>query len=340
MNPKIAKFAADIRQGQASQVSLFWLRVFVQHARQGALRSDEWVELGLREAAAIAGLNAADLSPRLTLLTEYDLFQAVRLKDQQLFIGSELADLDWSRKYELSFQADVSDNGILGEWDCSELADCVEALWREVGALSPQDVALEKLLGEGAPLWGSNGTGRSVLLEVLHEAQALYGGWLPRHVVTRISRALDVPLSDVYGVTEFYTMFYTQPVGKKIIRLCEDGPCAVQGAEKVKAALCQHLQIQPGQTTPDGEHTLELVRCLGLCDHAPAALVNQTRHFQVSPNRIHVLLSNSPRHPQQQTNIGGLIKVAMSNVKVVDPTSLSEYRAQGACRRCAKCWPR
>ncbi|MCK6626775.1 MAG: NAD(P)H-dependent oxidoreductase subunit E [Anaerolineae bacterium] len=329
MNPKLAKFAADIRQGRASHASLFWLRVFVQYARQGALRSDEWVALGLREAALIAGLNAADLAPRMALLADYDLFQAVRLKDQQLFIGSELADLDWSRKYELSLQADVSDDGAAGEWDCTEVADCVEQLWREVGPLSPQDVALEKLLSEGSPLWGGNGTGRSVLLEVLHEAQALFGGWLPRHVVTRISRALHVPLSDVYGVTEFYTMFYTQPVGKKIIRLCEDGPCAIHGAEKVKTALCQHLQIQPGQTTPDGEYTLEAVRCLGLCDHAPAALVNTTRHFHVTPNRIHALLNNAPRHGQQETNIGGLVKIAMANVKVVDPTSLSEYRAQG-----------
>ncbi len=329
MTSKLERFAADIRQGRISHASLFWLRVFVRHARQGMLRSDEWVELGLGEAAAIPGLDATDLTPRMTLLSEYDLFQAMRLKDQQRFIGSELANLDWSRKYELSLQPDVSGEGASAAWDCSEVADCVEKLWQEIGPLSPQDLALEKLLTEGSPLWGGNGAGRSVLLEVLHEAQALYGGWLPRHVVTRIARSLKVPLSDIYGVTEFYTMFYTQPVGKKIIRLCEDAPCALHGADKVKAALCQHLQIQPGETTPDGEYTLELVRCLGLCDHAPAALVNDTRHFQVTPSRLHVLLDNAPRHNQQQTNIGGLVKVAMSNVKVVDPTRLSEYRAQG-----------
>jgi NADH-quinone oxidoreductase subunit F len=178
-------------------------------------------------------------------------------------------------------------------------------------------------------LWGGNGTGRSILLEVLHEAQAIFGGWLPRHVVTRIARTLQVPLSDVYGVTEFYTMFYTQPVGQKIIRICEDAPCAIHGAAKVEAALCWHLQIEPGETTPDGEYTIEPMRCLGLCDHAPAVLVNDTRHFQVTPERVHALLSNTPRHAQQQTNIGGRVMVAMSNVKVVDPTRLDEYRAQG-----------
>ncbi|MBI1881614.1 MAG: NAD(P)H-dependent oxidoreductase subunit E, partial [Chloroflexi bacterium] len=329
MSHKLEKFAADIRQGRASHAILFWLRVFVQHAQQETLRSDEWVDIGLREAATIPGLDATDLAPRLALLSDYDLFQAIRLKDQQLFIGPELAGLDWSRKYELSFQPDVSRDGALADWDCSELADCVEKLWQEVGPVSPQDKALEKLLAEHSPIWGGNGSGRSILLEVLHEAQAIYEGWLPRHVLTRIARALQVPLSDVYGVTEFYSMFYTQPVGQKIIRICEDGPCAIHGAAKVEAALRQHLQIKSSETTPDGEFTIEPMRCLGLCDHAPAVLVNDTRHFQVTPQRIHVLLSNTPRHGREHTNIGGLVKVAMSNVKVVDPTNLSEYRAQG-----------
>jgi NADH-quinone oxidoreductase subunit F len=329
MSHQLERFATDIRQGRASHAALFWLRVFVQYARQGVLRSDEWVETGLRVGATIPGLDPTDLAPRLALLGDYDLFQAIRLKDQQLFVGSELADLDWSRKYELSLQPDVVGADTAADWDCTEVVECVEKLWQEVGPVSPQDKALEKLLATGSPLWGGNGTGRSILLEVLHEAQAIYGGWLPRHVVTRIAQTLNVPLSDVYGVTEFYTMFYTQPVGKKIIRICEDAPCAIHGAARVEAALCQHLQIKPGETTPDGEYTIEGVRCLGLCDHAPAVLVNETRHFQASSQRIHALLNNAPRHGQQQTNIGGLVKVAMANVKVVDPTSLSEYRAQG-----------
>ncbi|MFN8453788.1 MAG: NAD(P)H-dependent oxidoreductase subunit E [Anaerolineae bacterium] len=177
------------------------------------------------------------------------------------------------------------------------LRSWVEGLWRELGsAFAPGMRTLERLLAQQPRIWGGNGAGRSVLLEVLHEAQAMYGGWLPRPVLTRIARALDVPLSDVYGVTGFCTMFYTEPVGKKIIRICEDAPCVVQGAAKVEAALCQHLQIKPGQTTPDGEYTLERVRCLGLCDHAPAVLVNETRHLGVAqPSHHPRALSATPR---------------------------------------------
>jgi NADH-quinone oxidoreductase subunit F len=321
MSQRLEKFAADLREGQASRASLFWLRIFVQHAHQGELRSDEWTEIGLRAGTAIAGLDATDPTPRLALLADYDLFQATRLKDNHIFSGQELASLDWNRKYNLSLQLDAEAGTALMQW--------VETLWQEIGAVSRQDMALEKLLAEPSSLWGSDGPEQSLLLEILHEAQAIYDGWLPRPVLTRIAHALDLPLSEVYGVTEFYTMFYTKPVGKKIIRVCEDAPCAIYGAQGVQSALCRHLQIEPGETTSDGEYTLEPVRCLGLCDHAPAALVNTTRHFELTPSHISDLLNNEPRHSQHQAKIGGLVKLALANVKVVDPTNLVEYQAQG-----------
>jgi len=321
MIPSLEKFATDLRQDQVDRASLFWLRIFIQEAQDGVLRSDVWVEVGLREGSAIPGLKAADLAPRLALLTNYDLFRAVRLKDQKVFSGEDLATLDWNRKYNLSLLAEKVDSASLAGW--------VEDLWAELGGVSPQAEALEKLLAERSSLWGVGVPDRSILLETLHEAQAIYGGWLPRPVITRIAQALNLPLSDVYGVTEFYTMFYTKPVGRKIIRICEDAPCAIRGAAEVEAALGRYLQIEPGETTPDGEYTIEPVRCLGLCDHAPAALVNETRHFRLTPEKISFLLLNQPQHGQQENKIGGLVKLALSDVNVIDPTSLAEYQAQG-----------
>jgi len=319
---KLETFAQNLREERATRASLFWLRVFAKHARDDTLRSDAWIEHGLHEGEEIPGLDVTNPGPRLALLADYGLFEAVRLKDKRAFSGDDLATLDWNRKYNLHLQPDVGDGVTLAEW--------VEELWEEVGGASPQDVALEKLLAERSPLWGTGlPNDESLLLEVLHEAQRIYGGWLPRPVVTRIAHALDVPLSDVYGVTEFYTMFYTQPVGKKIIRICEDASCALRGSQQVQDALCKHLQIEPGQTTPDGQYTVEPMRCLGMCDHAPAALVNETRHFEISPARINVLLNNEPHHGQQRNKIGGLVKVALSNTNVVDPASLSDYRSQG-----------
>lgn len=321
MTPNLNQFAADLREDRLSRAGLFWLRVFLQRAQAGALRSDHWVEAGLQAAAAIPGLNAADPAPRLALLADYGLFQAVRMKDRRVFTGAELAQLDWNRKYNLSLLPETV--------PVTGLADWVEALWQELGPVSPRAAALEKLLAQRLPLWGADVPPQSLLLELLHEAQVIYGGWLPRPVISRLAQALNLPQSEVYGVTEFYTMFYTQPVGRKIIRICEDAPCAVRGSQQVMDALCRHLQIEPGQTTPDGEYTLEPVRCLGLCDQAPAALVNDTRHFELSAQKISFLLLNQPQHSQQRQRIGGLVKVALADVGVIDPTSLADYQAQG-----------
>jgi NADH-quinone oxidoreductase subunit F len=315
------KLAADLRANQAERSSLFWLKVFAEYARDGALRSDAWVEAGLQAGAELPGLDATDPTPRLVLLTEYHLFEATRLKDQYTFRGEELTGLDWNRKYELTLAPQATNGYTLADW--------VTTLWDEVGGVSPQAAALEVLLANPKPIWGHNVPLHSMLLEILYEAQAIYGGWLPRPALTRIAHALKIPLADVFGVTEFYTMFYTEPVGKKIIRICEDASCALRGAQTVQDTVCRHLQIEPGQTTGDGEYTVEPTRCLGLCDHGPAALVNDTRHFDLTPHRVSDLLLNEPRHDQQSARVGGLIKLALSNVKVVDPTSLAAYRSQG-----------
>lgn len=327
MTPKLEMLAEDIRENRASRATLFWLRIFLQHAQHAMLRSDAWVEIGLREGAAVPGLDITDPAPRLKLLADYGLFKAVRLKDQQAFTGPELASLDWNRKYQISLLAE-DDGGVSPALSSPELVEWAEALWSEIG-VSPQDDALEKLLGERSRLWGAHIPDRSCLPEILHEAQAIYGGWLPRPVLARIAHTLKLPLSEVYGVTEFFTMYYTTPVGRKIIRICEDAPCVIRGSQQVQEAICRRLQLQPGQTTPDGEYTVEPIRCLGLCDHAPAALVNLTRHFEISPAEIEPLLANAPIHAQHRNNIGGLIKVALANVNVIDPTNLDEYQAQG-----------
>jgi NADH-quinone oxidoreductase subunit F len=183
---------------------------------------------------------------------------------------------------------------------------------------------MNELAQLNAMLADSGPRGRTVLLEALHDAQVIFGGWLPRLAVERIAEFLDLPVAEVYGVTEFYEMFHTEPVGRKVIRVCQDGPCAVAGSDALMARLSNRLGIRPGESTPDGEYTLEPVRCLGLCDRAPAALVNLERH---APAVADTLLDGHPA--PSRLRIGGLVKVALADVGVVDPTSLDDYRSQG-----------
>ena len=115
--------------------------------------------------------------------------------------------------------------------------------------------------------------GRSGLLPALHAAQKVYG-WLPQEAAAEIAKTLKVPLADVHGVIEFYSMFYNEPVGKRIIRVCTDQACALKGGDGILQHLSAHQGIEPSRTTPDLSLTIEASPCLGLCDQSPAALVD------------------------------------------------------------------
>lgn len=124
--------------------------------------------------------------------------------------------------------------------------------------------------------------GRSGLLPALHAAQKLYG-WLPQEVAAEIAKSLRVPLADVHGVIEFYSLFYNEPVGRNIIRVCTDQACALKGADNLLVNLCKHYDVEPGQTTEDLSLTIERSPCLGLCEQAPAALVDDDAQTNITP---------------------------------------------------------
>ena len=123
--------------------------------------------------------------------------------------------------------------------------------------------------------------GRSGLLPALHEAQKLYG-WLPQEVASQVAQSLRIPLADVHGVIEFYSMFYNEPVGKKIIRVCTDQACALKGGDGLLNHLCSHYGVKPHQTTDDLSLTIEPSPCLGLCEQAPVALVDEDAQTNIA----------------------------------------------------------
>src|SRR5439155_20846038 len=113
---------------------------------------------------------------------------------------------------------------------------------------------------------------RAGLLPALQAAQVLEG-YLSRETLETVSRGLRVPLAEAYGVATFYSMIYTEPVGRKFIRVCDDVLCQLAGASTRIAELEAQLGVRCGQTTADGDITLEAVPCLGACHRAPAVLV-------------------------------------------------------------------
>jgi len=131
---------------------------------------------------------------------------------------------------------------------------------------SPDLTLLDPILFDRAP------GGRAQLLPTLFDAQRIYGH-VPETVAEAIGRALRVPLADIYGVLEFYTMLYAQPAGRRIVRVCTSPLCSRLQGEAALTAAGRHLRLRPGEVSADGTWMIEEVPCLGLCDMAPAALV-------------------------------------------------------------------
>lgn len=180
--------------------------------------------------------------------------------------------------------------------------------------------------------------GRSGLLPALHAAQSLYG-WLPEAVCAEVARALNVPLADVHGVIEFYSMFYPEPVGQTIVRLCTDPACSLRGAEAVLDAACRKAGISaPGETSADGAYTVERSPCLGMCNTGVAANVTYRRDGRYHNRsfghvRAYTLddVFNAQARPADDY-VGGDLCIVTALCGRGHTASLIEYEAAGGMR--------
>lgn len=127
------------------------------------------------------------------------------------------------------------------------------------------------------------------VIPVLHKAQELFG-YLPREVQEYVARGLDVPVSEVYGVVTFYSLFTMQPKGRHTISLCMGTACYVKGAQAILDALKEKLSVGPGQTTEDARFTLEVMRCMGACGLAPVLVVDEDIYGRVVPESLAEIL--------------------------------------------------
>src|SRR5579885_3734937 len=122
---------------------------------------------------------------------------------------------------------------------------------------------------------------QSAVLPALHAAQEEVG-YLSPEALDDVAEALGLPVTEVASVATFYSMFFTEPVGRHKIRVCTNLSCYLNGAEEVLRRLCERLGVSPGETTADGRVLLEAVECLGACEEAPVVLADATRHARVT----------------------------------------------------------
>jgi NADH-quinone oxidoreductase subunit E len=114
---------------------------------------------------------------------------------------------------------------------------------------------------------------KGALIPILQRAQGIYG-YLPPEVLRLIGGRLGIALSKVYGVATFYSQFYLERRGRHVLRLCDGTACHVKGTPILMTAVKDQYGVGPGETTEDGELTLEVVYCLGSCALAPMAVLD------------------------------------------------------------------
>jgi len=134
---------------------------------------------------------------------------------------------------------------------------------------------------------------REHLLIDLSRAQRRDGG-VSAAVMQELAAEIDVSLSDVYGVASFYSFLSTRPLGRHVIRICRSVPCFLKSADSLATQLADELGVQPGKTTADGRFSLELVNCIGACDVAPAMLVDDDVHGDLTPAKVRRILKKYP----------------------------------------------
>ncbi|HML03327.1 MAG TPA: NAD(P)H-dependent oxidoreductase subunit E [Candidatus Bathyarchaeia archaeon] len=130
----------------------------------------------------------------------------------------------------------------------------------------------------------------SMLIQILLRLQRNFG-WLPREMLSEVSKQLGVSLSHVYQVVTFYKAFSLAPRGRHLIRVCTGTSCKVRGATTILDNLQRLLGVERGETTPDSRFSLETVNCLGCCALGPMMTVDGEYYGSVKLPNVKNILS-------------------------------------------------
>ena len=126
------------------------------------------------------------------------------------------------------------------------------------------------------------------LIPMLQSIQEEYG-YLSEESMEEAGNYLRIPLSKVWATATFYTQFRFKPIGEKHIMVCRGTACHVKGAPRIMEELESQLDIEEGETSADGKHSLESVACIGACGLAPCVTINEEVKGRLTPKMVEKL---------------------------------------------------
>lgn len=166
------------------------------------------------------------------------------------------------------------------------------------------------------------------LVEVLIAAQETFG-CLSKELMVYVSNKLHVPLSRVYGVATFYDMFTLEAVGETDCMICTGPACVLGGAKNVLEEVYKITGVsEPGQRSSDGRYRVNEVSCIGLCDQAPASLVNRQAQVCIEVRDTQAMLQGLGQKPR--CRVCGEPRILTELIGQIPPTDLDAHREEGA----------
>lgn len=122
-------------------------------------------------------------------------------------------------------------------------------------------------------------------MPVMQEAQNIYG-YLPIEVQQIIADGLNIPLSEVYGIATFYSLFTLNPKGRHRVSVCLGTACYVKNSQLILDKIEETLNCKSGSITPDGKFSVDATRCVGACGLAPVMMVDDDVYGRLTPDMV------------------------------------------------------
>jgi [NiFe] hydrogenase diaphorase moiety large subunit len=139
------------------------------------------------------------------------------------------------------------------------------------------------------------GNDRTRMMDIVRAVQHKFGQ-VSSEAMNHIAKCVNCRRVEVEGVVSFYAFLSKKAKGMVVIRLCNDVVDKMAGADAIAEAFKKELGIDFGRTTPDGKITLEYTPCIGMCDQAPAALINDEVITYLSTDKVKEIVTDIKKH--------------------------------------------
>ncbi len=137
---------------------------------------------------------------------------------------------------------------------------------------------------------------RATLLPALWLAQKEFG-YISHDVIEAVAELVEITPAQVEEVVSFYTMYLTEKPGRYHLQLCRTLSCWLRGSEEIAAMIEKKLNLRPGETTPDGFFSLQMVECLGSCHTSPVMQINEDYHENLTPETAEKIIDDLKGRP-------------------------------------------